>query len=60
MNNKTETMPFVEFESAANRWRPRLFRATYILACALAVFGWTVALSWVAISLLKLFVNQFT
>jgi hypothetical protein len=59
MSNRAETMPLVK-SASANIWGPRLFKATYIVACAVAVFGWTVALSWVTISLLRLFVNQFT
>jgi hypothetical protein len=59
MNDRTVTMLVVR-SASESIWRPRLFRATYIVVCLVAVFGWTVALSWMMISLLMLFVNQFT
>jgi hypothetical protein len=34
--------------------------ATYIAACAVAVFGWTIALSRAAFSFLRLVVSPFT
>jgi hypothetical protein len=46
--------------ASASIWGARLLRAAYILACAIAMFGWAVALSWAAFSLLRLVVSQFT
>lgn len=60
MNNRTETIPAIMRSASASIWRPRLFRATYVVACGVAMFGWTIALSWVAFSFLRLLVNQFT
>ena len=60
MNNRTETMSTIVRSASASVWRPRLFRATYVVVCAVAMFGWTIALSWVAFSFLRLVVNQFT
>lgn len=60
MNNRTETMPTIVRSASASPWRPRLFGAAYVVACAIAMFGWAVALSWAAFSLLRLLVNQFT
>ncbi len=60
MNNRTETMPTIVRSASASIWGARLLRAAYILACAIAMFGWAVALSWAAFSLLRLVVSQFT
>jgi hypothetical protein len=60
MNNRTETIPTIVRSGSGSSRRPRLFRAIYIVACAVALVGWTVALSWVAFSFLRLLVNQFT
>ena len=60
MNNRNETMPTIVRSASASSRRPRLFRAIYIVACAVALVGWTIALSWVAFSFLRLLVNQFT
>jgi hypothetical protein len=60
MNNRPETMPTIVTSASASVWGPRMFRATYIATCAVAVFGWTIALSWAAFSFLRLVVNQFT
>jgi hypothetical protein len=60
MNTRTETMPAIVTLASASTWRPQLARATYIAACAVAMFGWTVALSWAALSFLWLLANQFT
>jgi hypothetical protein len=60
MNNRTETMPTIVSSVSAGTWGSRLMRATYIAACAVAMFGWTVALSWAAFSFLRLVASQFT
>jgi hypothetical protein len=60
MNTRTETMPAIVRSVSASTWRPQLARAAYIVACAVAMFGWTVALSWAAFSFLWLVVSQFT
>jgi hypothetical protein len=60
MNKQTEAMPTIVRSASASIWRPRLFRAIYIVACAVALVGWTIALSWVAFSFLRLLVNKFT
>jgi hypothetical protein len=65
MNNRTETMPTIVGPASATTssmttWRLRLYRATYIAVCAVVILGWSVALSWVAFSFLRLVVNQFT
>ena len=55
MNNRTEAMPAIVI--SARVWRPRLFRAAYIFACATAMFGWSAALSWAAFSFLRLLLS---
>jgi hypothetical protein len=60
MNDLTETMPTIVRPASATTWRLRLYRGTYIVVCAVAILGWSVALSWVAFSFLRLVVNQFT
>ena len=60
MNTRTETMPAIVRSVSASTWRPQLARAAYIVASAVAMFGWTVALSWAAFSFLWLVVSQFT
>jgi hypothetical protein len=53
-------MPTIVRPASATTWRLRLYRGTYIVVCAVAILGWSVALSWVAFSFLRLVVNQFT
>jgi hypothetical protein len=60
MDNQTDTMPTIVRSASASIRRPRLFRATYIVACAVAMFGWTVGLSWAAFSILRFVVSQLT
>jgi len=60
MNNRTETMPTMAACASASIWTPRLFRATFIVVCAVSMFGWIIALSWAAFSFLGLVLNQFT
>jgi hypothetical protein len=45
MNNRTALIPFKV--ASTNAWRPRLFRAAYILATAIAMLGWLWAIGWV-------------
>jgi hypothetical protein len=56
MKKRSETTPVIVKLASANTWRPHLFRAAYIGASAVAMFGWTIALSWAALSLVRLFV----
>jgi hypothetical protein len=51
MNSRTGQIP-INIVSA-NVWRPRLFRAAYILATAVAMFGWICAIGWVTVGLAK-------
>jgi hypothetical protein len=60
MNKRTEAMPTIVRSASPSMWRPRLFRATYVVACAVAMFGWTVGLSWAGFSILRFVVSQFT
>jgi hypothetical protein len=60
MSNRTETVPSIARSANASIWKPPLFRAAYIIACAIAMFGWAVALSWATLSFLRLVVSQFT
>jgi hypothetical protein len=60
MNNRTETTAVAVTSAGTNTSWPRLVRAAYVGACAVAMFGWTVALSWAAFSFLWLVVSQFT
>jgi hypothetical protein len=60
MNDRTETMAVAVRSASTNTWGPHLARGAYVGACAIAMFGWTVALSWAAFSLLWLVVSQFT
>jgi hypothetical protein len=60
MDNQIDMMPTIVRSASASMWRPRLFRATYVVACAVAMFGWTVGLSWAGFSILRFVVSQFT
>jgi hypothetical protein len=51
MNSRTGQIPISLV--SANVWRPRLFRVVYILATAVAMFGWLSAIGWVTIGLAK-------
>jgi hypothetical protein len=51
MNSRTNQFPINI--ARANVWRPRLVRAAYILATAVAMFGWLCAIGWVTVGLAK-------
>jgi hypothetical protein len=60
MNNRTETMAVAVISASTNTRWPQMVRGAYLGACAVAMFGWTVALSWAAFSFVWLVVSQFT
>jgi hypothetical protein len=58
MNGRTE--PILVKPSGVSTWRPHFFSGAYIGAIAVAMMGWTIALSWAAFSFVRVIVNQFT
>jgi hypothetical protein len=52
MNSHTETTA----SGSADAWKPRLFKAVYLAGSVAVMIGWLVALSWAALSVLRVFV----
>lgn len=55
MRNNSEIMPIRATSAGASKLGAQLFRAAYLCAVAVAMVGWSIALGWGSLSLLRLF-----
>jgi hypothetical protein len=53
MDSQTEAMPVTAAPVSASAWKERLFKASFLTACAVAMIGWTIGLLWPAISVVS-------
>ena len=55
MSSQSEMMPIRPASARKSTWGPRLFRFAYLCAIAVAMIGWSIALGWGSLSLLRPF-----
>ena len=55
MNNEFETVPVRAEAAVAGKRGAQLFRATYLCAVVVATIGWSIALGWGSLSVLRWF-----
>jgi len=55
MSSQSELIPIRLVPARARAWGPRLFKFAYLCAIAVAMIGWSIALGWGSLSLLRLF-----
>jgi hypothetical protein len=54
MDSQTEAMPVTAAAPvSASTWKERLFATSFLTACAVAMIGWLVGFSWLAIATAK-------